>query len=119
MTGARDDQQREQSTRPLPMHGSRFRAAMASYEEAFRVTAHDSHYEIQTQAQAESPAAAPGDPWRPARDSSSGAGGLGAPAPGADCAAASGRGSGESPGAGDAAAYGEAPVAGCRGAGGR
>ncbi|MEU9227556.1 hypothetical protein AB0D40_24650 [Streptomyces massasporeus] len=55
--------------------GSGFRAAMASYEEAFRVTAHDSHYEIQAQAHAESPAAAPGDPWRPARDSLSRPGG--------------------------------------------
>ncbi|MFF5839988.1 hypothetical protein ACIP25_03925 [Streptomyces massasporeus] len=61
--------------------GSGFRAAMASYEEAFRVTAHDSHYEIQAQVQAESPAAAPGDPWRPARDSSSGAGGARRPRP--------------------------------------
>ncbi|MFF8869919.1 hypothetical protein [Streptomyces massasporeus] len=61
--------------------GSGFRAAMASYEEAFRVTAHDSHYEIQAQARAKSPAAAPGDPWRPTRDSSSGAGGARRPHP--------------------------------------
>ncbi|MFB6847331.1 hypothetical protein ACFCXS_21060 [Streptomyces sp. NPDC056373] len=54
--------------------GSGFRAAMASYEEAFRVTAHDAHYEIQAQAQALSPAAAPGDPWRPARHTAGAAG---------------------------------------------
>ncbi|NEE10069.1 hypothetical protein G3M58_26915 [Streptomyces sp. SID7499] len=61
--------------------GSGFRAAMASYEEAFRVTAHDSHYEIQAQARAESSAAAPGDPWRPTRDDWSGAGGARRPRP--------------------------------------
>ena len=55
--------------------GSGFRAAMASYEEAFRVTAHDSHYEIRAQARAQNPAAVPGDPWRPTRDTSDGAGG--------------------------------------------
>jgi hypothetical protein len=54
--------------------GSGFRAAMASYEEAFRVTAHDAHYEIKAQAQAQSPAAAPGGRWRPARDTAGGAG---------------------------------------------
>ncbi|MFJ4535484.1 hypothetical protein ACIP39_05885 [Streptomyces tibetensis] len=54
--------------------GSGFRAAMASYEEAFRVTAHDAHYEIQAQAQVQSPAAAPGDPWRPASDTAGGTG---------------------------------------------
>ncbi|MEU3888751.1 hypothetical protein [Streptomyces sp. NPDC029041] len=61
--------------------GSGFRAAMASYEEAFRVTAHDAHYEIQAQAQAQSPAAAPGDPWRPARDTTGGAGPARRPGP--------------------------------------
>lgn len=57
--------------------GSGIRAAMASYEEAFRVTAHDAHYEIQAQAEAQSPMAAPGDPWRPGREvcGSRGAGG--------------------------------------------
>ncbi|MFD5160150.1 hypothetical protein ACFWMJ_19075 [Streptomyces hawaiiensis] len=54
--------------------GSGFSAAMASYEEAFRVTAHDAHYQIQAQARAQSPAAVPGDPWRSARDTSYGAG---------------------------------------------
>jgi hypothetical protein len=48
--------------------GSGISAAMASYEEAFKVTAHDAHYEIQARAQALSPTAVPGDPWRPARD---------------------------------------------------
>ncbi|MFF5570082.1 hypothetical protein [Streptomyces luteogriseus] len=61
--------------------GSGFRAAMASYEEAFRVTAHDSHYEIQAQARAQSPAAAPGDPWRPVRETSDDAGGTRRPRP--------------------------------------
>ncbi|MEV0238437.1 hypothetical protein AB0I06_00640 [Streptomyces sp. NPDC050674] len=32
--------------------GSGIRAAMASYEEAFQVTAHDAHQEIQAQARA-------------------------------------------------------------------
>ncbi|MFJ4718058.1 hypothetical protein [Streptomyces luteogriseus] len=61
--------------------GSGFSAAMASYEEALRVTAHDSHYEIQAQARAQSPAAAPGDPWRTIRDTSDGAGGARRPRP--------------------------------------
>lgn len=47
--------------------GSGVRAALASYEEAFKVTSHDSHHEIQAQAEAKSPTGAPGDPWRPAR----------------------------------------------------
>ncbi|SCZ07738.1 hypothetical protein OG963_28825 [Streptomyces sp. NBC_01707] len=47
--------------------GGAVRTAMASYEEAFRVTAHDSHYEIQAQAERKVPVAAPGDPWRPIR----------------------------------------------------
>jgi hypothetical protein len=45
--------------------GAGIRAALASYEEAFKVTSHDSHYEIQAQAEAKSPTGAPGDPWRP------------------------------------------------------
>ncbi|MDX3769378.1 MULTISPECIES: hypothetical protein [Streptomyces] len=47
--------------------GGAVRTAMASYEEAFRVTAHDSHYEIQAQAERKVPMALPGDPWRPIR----------------------------------------------------
>ncbi|MFF0289337.1 hypothetical protein [Streptomyces sp. NPDC005262] len=47
--------------------GGAVRAAMASYEEAFRVTAHDSHHEIQAQAERKMPVASPGDPWRPVR----------------------------------------------------
>ncbi|MEU6345716.1 hypothetical protein ABZ883_32720 [Streptomyces sp. NPDC046977] len=48
--------------------GSAVRVAMASYEEAFQVTAHDAHYEIQAQAQRRMPVAAPDDPWRPVRE---------------------------------------------------
>ncbi|MDN0197080.1 hypothetical protein [Streptomyces sp. S.PNR 29] len=48
--------------------GAGVRAAMASYEEAFRVTAHDSHYEIQAQAEARSPLSSAGDGWRPGRE---------------------------------------------------
>lgn len=47
--------------------GAAVRAAMASYDEAFRVTAHDAHYEIQAQADRKVPMALPGDPWRPIR----------------------------------------------------
>lgn len=47
---------------------------MASYEEAFQVTAHDAHQEIQAQARAQSPAAVPGDPWRSARHTLGGTG---------------------------------------------
>lgn len=48
--------------------GSAVRAAMASYEEAFQVTAHDAHYEILAQAERTMPVMAPDDPWRSARD---------------------------------------------------
>jgi hypothetical protein len=41
--------------------GSAVRAAMASYDEAFRVTAHDSHYEIQAQAERKAPMPSPDD----------------------------------------------------------
>ncbi|MER5183952.1 hypothetical protein ABT009_37385 [Streptomyces sp. NPDC002896] len=44
--------------------GAGIRAAMASYDEAFHVTAHDSHYEIQAQAEAESRVSSPDAPWR-------------------------------------------------------
>lgn len=47
--------------------GSAMRAAMASYDEAFRVTAHDSYYEIQAQVERQVPMASPDDPWRPVR----------------------------------------------------
>ncbi|MGX1543650.1 hypothetical protein [Streptomyces adustus] len=38
-------------------------AALASYEEAFRATSHDSYHEIQAQARRRSPADSP-DGWR-------------------------------------------------------
>ncbi|MDX3076137.1 hypothetical protein [Streptomyces sp. MI02-7b] len=47
--------------------GSAVRAAMASYEEAFQVTAHDAHYEIQAQAERKVPVMSPDDPWRSGR----------------------------------------------------
>ncbi|WP_329381668.1 hypothetical protein [Streptomyces sp. NBC_01716] len=39
-------------------------AAMASYDEAFRVTAHDAHYEIQAAAERQLPLPSPDDPDR-------------------------------------------------------
>ncbi|MFG3141502.1 hypothetical protein ACGFZA_35470 [Streptomyces sp. NPDC048211] len=57
--------------------GSAMRAAMASYDEAFRVTAHDSYYEIQAQVERQAPMASPDDPWRPARDRPAGGPGAG------------------------------------------
>ncbi|MFF3561362.1 hypothetical protein ACFYXS_15100 [Streptomyces sp. NPDC002574] len=47
--------------------GSAVRAAMASYEEAFQVTAHDAHQEIQAQARRKVPVMSPDDPWRSGR----------------------------------------------------
>ncbi|MGW4228371.1 hypothetical protein ACWEF9_03630 [Streptomyces sp. NPDC004980] len=43
--------------------GSAIRAAMASYDEAFRVTAHDAHYEILAQAERQVPMVSPDAPW--------------------------------------------------------
>ncbi|WP_327125051.1 hypothetical protein [Streptomyces sp. NBC_01727] len=55
--------------------GGAVRAAMvASYDEAFRVTAHDAHYEIEAQAERKVPMALPGDPWRPIRGEGGAAG---------------------------------------------
>ncbi|MFE0630037.1 hypothetical protein ACFW3D_24105 [Streptomyces sp. NPDC058864] len=42
-------------------------AALASYEEAFRVTSYEAHQEIRTQAGRRLPLESPDDPWRPAR----------------------------------------------------
>ncbi|MFF7209460.1 hypothetical protein ACFZAU_02860 [Streptomyces sp. NPDC008238] len=42
-------------------------AALASYEEAFRVTSYEAHQEIRTQAERKLPVESPDDPWRPAR----------------------------------------------------
>lgn len=47
--------------------GSAISAAMASHDEAFRVTAHDSRYEIQTQAQRKTPILSPDGHWRPSQ----------------------------------------------------
>ncbi|MFI6696592.1 hypothetical protein ACIBLA_33565 [Streptomyces sp. NPDC050433] len=42
--------------------GAGITAAMASYDEAFRVTAHEAHYEIQAQAERQIPLPSPDDP---------------------------------------------------------
>ncbi|WP_405770472.1 hypothetical protein OG539_37870 [Actinacidiphila glaucinigra] len=42
-------------------------AALASYEEAFRVTSYEAHQEIRVQAGRKLPLESPDDPWRPAR----------------------------------------------------
>lgn len=42
--------------------GSALRGALASYEEAMRITAHDSHHEIRAQADRRAPVFSPGDP---------------------------------------------------------
>ncbi|MEU6734507.1 hypothetical protein ABZ929_15085 [Streptomyces physcomitrii] len=41
--------------------GAGISAALASYDEAFRATAHDSHYEIQAQSQRKAPLLSPDD----------------------------------------------------------
>lgn len=46
--------------------GAGITAAMAAYDEAFRVTAHDAHYEIQARAERRIPLPAPDDPHAPA-----------------------------------------------------
>lgn len=43
--------------------GAGLAAALASYEEAFRVTSHESHHEIRAQAERKTPADSP-DGWR-------------------------------------------------------
>ncbi|MFJ7628405.1 hypothetical protein ACIQZN_18125 [Streptomyces sp. NPDC097595] len=45
--------------------GSAMGAALASYDEAFRATAHASYYEIRAQADRQAPMASPDDAWRP------------------------------------------------------
>ncbi|MFF3946325.1 hypothetical protein ACFYYN_16010 [Streptomyces sp. NPDC001902] len=42
-------------------------AALASYEEAFRVTSYEAHQEIHTHAERRLPFDSPDEPWRPAR----------------------------------------------------
>ncbi|MEU5605208.1 hypothetical protein [Streptomyces lydicus] len=45
--------------------GAGIGAAMAAYDEAFRVTAHESHHEIRAQAERKAPLLSPDDHWRP------------------------------------------------------
>ncbi|GAB2620416.1 hypothetical protein GCM10027168_60600 [Streptomyces capparidis] len=42
--------------------GSAIAGALASYEEAMRITAHDSHHEVRAQADRKAPALSPDDP---------------------------------------------------------
>lgn len=55
--------------------GAAIRAAMASYDEAFRVTAHDAHYEIQAQSERKVPMVSPDNPWGRSRGEEPGEGG--------------------------------------------
>ncbi|QOV40846.1 hypothetical protein IM697_22135 [Streptomyces ferrugineus] len=43
--------------------GGAMSAALASYEEAFRITAHEAHVEIQAQAERKAPLLSPDDHW--------------------------------------------------------
>ncbi|MGW5213881.1 hypothetical protein ACWEQO_22425 [Streptomyces sp. NPDC004051] len=43
--------------------GGAMSAAMASYEEAFRITAHEAHVEIRAQAERRAPILSPDDHW--------------------------------------------------------
>ncbi|MFF4481659.1 hypothetical protein ACWDHW_07165 [Streptomyces melanosporofaciens] len=45
--------------------GAALRAALASHDEAFRVTAHDSHHEILAQAERKAPILSPDGQWTP------------------------------------------------------
>jgi hypothetical protein len=45
------------------MAGAAVRAALASYDEAFHATAHQSHYEIRAQAERKTPAPSPDGRW--------------------------------------------------------
>lgn len=45
--------------------GSAMRGALAAYEEAMRVTSHDSHHEVRAEADRRAPVGSPGDPRRP------------------------------------------------------
>ncbi|WP_329039568.1 hypothetical protein OHT61_17680 [Streptomyces sp. NBC_00178] len=48
--------------------GAAVTAAMAAYDEAFRVTAHDAHHEIRAQADRRAPLLSPDRPWESGRD---------------------------------------------------
>lgn len=45
--------------------GSGVTAALAAWEEAYRVTSHESYWEIKAQAERQSPAVSPDGHWRP------------------------------------------------------
>jgi hypothetical protein len=47
--------------------GAAISAALASYDEAFRVTAHDAHHEIRAQAERKAPLLSPDRPWESGR----------------------------------------------------
>ncbi|OMI38688.1 hypothetical protein SPAR_14728 [Streptomyces sparsogenes DSM 40356] len=47
--------------------GGAMSAALASYEEAFHVTAHEAHYEIRAQAERKAPMLSPDGDWRRSR----------------------------------------------------
>ncbi|MEU0808947.1 hypothetical protein [Streptomyces sp. NPDC005970] len=47
--------------------GGAMSGALASYEEAFRVTSHEAHYEIRAQAERKAPILSPDDDWRRSR----------------------------------------------------
>ncbi|MCX4531451.1 hypothetical protein OHA79_37105 [Streptomyces sp. NBC_00841] len=51
--------------------GAAITAALASYDEAFRVTAHEAHHEIRAQAERKAPILSPGDHWRRSPDEGS------------------------------------------------
>lgn len=48
--------------------GTAVRAALASYDEAFHATAHESHYELRAQAERRVPAPSPDGKWTPRDD---------------------------------------------------
>ncbi|MFD8333269.1 hypothetical protein ACFV42_11505 [Streptomyces solisilvae] len=54
--------------------GTALRAAMASHDEAFRVTAHDSHHEIRAQAERQAPLLSPDGQWTPSHTPAGAAG---------------------------------------------
>ncbi|MGP3977723.1 hypothetical protein ACTWQF_27650 [Streptomyces sp. 8N114] len=47
--------------------GGAMSAALASFEEGFRITAHEAHHEIRAQADRKAPLLSPDDDWRRAR----------------------------------------------------
>ncbi|MFC8230868.1 hypothetical protein [Streptomyces sp. NPDC057287] len=47
--------------------GAAISAALASYDEAFRVTAHEAHHEIRAQAERKAPLLSPDHPWETGR----------------------------------------------------